>query len=94
MKPSSTLLRLLGALLVVAIVLGTLDALSVAVPERLTTLWWGALLLLTLAALTDALRLRRLPSPRLHRQLPGNLPLGRWSEVRLSAEHALSLIHI
>ena len=30
MKPSSTLLRLLGALLVVAIVLGTLDALSVA----------------------------------------------------------------
>ena len=34
MKPSSTLLRLLGALLVVAIVLGTLDALSVAVPER------------------------------------------------------------
>ena len=38
MKPSSTLLRLLGALLVVAIVLGTLDALSVAVPERLTTL--------------------------------------------------------
>ncbi|KAB0551221.1 DUF58 domain-containing protein [Pseudomonas argentinensis] len=88
MKPSSTLLRLLAGLLLVAIVLGALDALSVAVPERLITLWWGALLLLTLAALTDALRLRRLPSPRLQRQLPGNLPLGRWSEVRLNAEHA------
>jgi len=88
MKPSSTLLRLLAGLLVVAIVLGALDALSVAVPEQLISLWWGALLLLVLAALTDALRLRRLPSPRLLRQLPGNLPLGRWSEVRLSAEHA------
>ncbi|MFB4371392.1 MULTISPECIES: DUF58 domain-containing protein [unclassified Pseudomonas] len=88
MKPSSTLLRLLAGLLVVAIVLGALDALSVAVPERLTTLWWGALLLLAGVALVDALRLSRLPSPRLSRQLPGNLPLGRWSDVRLSAEHS------
>ena len=88
MKPSSTLLRLLAGLLLVAIVLGALDALSVAVPERLTALWWGALLLLTAAALVDALRLHWLPSPRLRRHLPGNLPLGRWSEVRLNAEHA------
>ena len=88
MKPSSTLLRLLAGLLVIAIVLGALDALSVAVHERLNTLWWGLLLLLTGAALVDALRLSRLPSPRLQRQLPGNLPLGRWSDVRLSAEHA------
>ena len=87
MKPSSTLLRLLAGLLLVAIVLGALDALSVAVPERLTALWWGALLLLTAAALVDALRLHWLPSPRLRRHLPGNLPLGRWSDVRLSAEH-------
>ncbi len=88
MKPSSTLLRLLAGLLVIAIVLGALDALSVTPPERLTTLWWGLLLLLTGAALVDALRLSRMPSPRLQRQLPGNLPLGRWSDVRLSAEHA------
>ncbi|ERI52339.1 membrane protein, partial [Pseudomonas sp. EGD-AK9] len=31
--------------------------------------------------------LRRLPSPRLERALPGNLPLGRWSEVQLTAHH-------
>ena len=90
MKPSSILLGLLTGLLVVAIVLGALDALSVAVPERLTALWWGALLVLTSAALVDALRLSRRPSPRLQRHLPGNLPLGRWSEVQLAAHHSYS----
>ncbi|UUD63264.1 DUF58 domain-containing protein [Pseudomonas seleniipraecipitans] len=90
MKPSSILLGLLTGLLVVAIVLGALDALSVAVPERLTALWWGALLVLASAALVDALRLSRRPSPRLQRHLPGNLPLGRWSEVQLAAHHSYS----
>ncbi|TBV00862.1 DUF58 domain-containing protein [Phytopseudomonas dryadis] len=87
MKPSSTLLALLGVLLAVAILLGALDALAIAVPETLQALWWGALLVLAGTALVDALRLSRQPSPRLERQLPGNLPLGRWSEVQLTAHH-------
>jgi uncharacterized protein (DUF58 family) len=87
MKPSRTLLILLGVLLGLAILLGTLQALAIGVPHSLQALWWGALLALLGAALVDALRLRRRPSPRLERQLPGNLPLGRWSEVRLTAHH-------
>ena len=33
------------------------------------------------------LRLRRRPSPRVQRQMPGSLALGRWGEVRLALEH-------
>jgi uncharacterized protein (DUF58 family) len=88
MKPSRALLILLGVLLGLAIALGALQALAVSVPRSLHALWWGALLALLGAALVDALRLRRRPSPRIDRQLPGNLPLGRWSEVRLCLHHA------
>jgi uncharacterized protein (DUF58 family) len=38
-------------------------------------------------ALLDAVRLKRLPSPRLKRHMPGSLALGRWGEVRLEVEH-------
>ncbi|NVZ79291.1 DUF58 domain-containing protein, partial [Pseudomonas gingeri] len=31
--------------------------------------------------------LRRLPSPRLQRQMPGSLALGRWGEVRIELQH-------
>lgn len=88
MKPARALLILLGVLLGLAIVLGALQALAVEVPQTLQALWWGLLLALTGAALVDALRLGKLPSPRLERQLPGNLPLGRWSEVQLTLHHA------
>ena len=87
MKPSSRLLGLLAGLLVLAILLGAMDALAFAWHDRLLPLWWGALLLVAVTALVDLLRLRRLPSPRLQRQLPGNLPLGRWSDVHLLAQH-------
>ncbi|MDP2245573.1 DUF58 domain-containing protein [Pseudomonas sp.] len=87
MKPSRTLLILLGVLLGLAIALGVLQALAVNVPQSLHALWWGVLLTLTGAALVDALRVRQLPSPRIERLLPGNLPLGRWSEIRLTLHH-------
>lgn len=86
MKPSRALLALLGVLLAVAIVLGTATALDAPAP-LFGRLWWAALCALALLALVDALWLRRLPSPRLERQLSGNLPLGRWSEVRLHLHH-------
>ncbi|BAU72825.1 DUF58 domain-containing protein [Metapseudomonas furukawaii] len=87
MKPSSTLLALTGGLLALALALGVTSALGVRVPAQLEPLWWGLLGALLLLALLDALWLRRLPSPRLERTLPGNLALGRWSEVRLTLHH-------
>ncbi|MDA7087131.1 DUF58 domain-containing protein [Pseudomonas sp. SA3-5] len=88
MKPARALLILLGVLLGLAIVLGALQALAVEVPQSLQALWWGLLLALTGAALVDALRVGKLPAPRLERLLPGNLPLGRWHEVQLTLHHA------
>jgi uncharacterized protein (DUF58 family) len=87
MKPSRLLLGLLGGLFAVAVLLGALPLLGVRLAASLMPLAWGLLLALLLVAAVDALWLRRLPSPRLERALPGNLPLGRWSEVQLTAHH-------
>lgn len=87
MKPSRLLLIWLAILLAIGIVLGALQALDVEVPASLLSINWGLLLALFALSLLDALRLRRLPSPRVHRQMPGSLALGRWSEVRLEVEH-------
>jgi uncharacterized protein (DUF58 family) len=83
LKPSRRLLALLAALSVAAVGLGVAHALAPSVAAMLSRLWWGALLALAGFALADALRLRRLPSPRIERALPGHLALGRWQEVRL-----------
>ncbi|UQS17928.1 DUF58 domain-containing protein [Pseudomonas sp. HS6] len=87
MKPSRLLLIWLAILLAIGIVLGTLQALDVEVPSSLLSINWGLLLALFALSLLDALRLRHQPSPRVHRQMPGSLALGRWSEVRLEVEH-------
>ena len=86
-KPSRLLLIWLAILLVIGIVLGTLRALDIAVPSSLLSINWGLLLALLALAILDAIRLKRLPSPRVQRQMPGSLALGRWSEVRLEVEH-------
>lgn len=87
MKPSRLLLIWLAILLVIGIVLGALQALDVEVPSSLLSINWGLLLALFALSLLDALRLKRLPSPRVHRHMPGSLALGRWSEIRLEVEH-------
>jgi uncharacterized protein (DUF58 family) len=87
MKPSRLLLALLALLLAGALLLGALPLLSVKLPASVALLWTGALLALLLVASADALALHRRPSPRLQRSLPGNLPLGRWSEVPLEIHH-------
>ena len=84
MKPSRLMLAWLLILLACGIVSGTLRALEFAVPANLMAINWGLLLALLALALLDAVRVKRLPSPRLKRQMPGSLALGRW----------LSLIHI
>ena len=83
MKPSRLLLIWLTVLLGLGIVLGSLHALAVQVPASLDAILWGLLLALLILALSDALRLRRIPTPRLQRQMPGSLALGRWGEVQL-----------
>ncbi|QHF40930.1 hypothetical protein PS893_01425 [Pseudomonas fluorescens] len=87
MKPSRLMLVWLLILLACTIVSGTLVALEVSVPTNLMAINWGLLLALLALALLDAVRVKRLPSPRLKRQLPGSLALGRWSEVQLTVEH-------
>lgn len=87
MKPSRLMLAWLLILLACGIVSGTLRALEFAVPANLMAINWGLLLALLALALLDAVRVKRLPSPRLKRQVPGSLALGRWSEVQLTVEH-------
>ncbi|MBV4452385.1 MULTISPECIES: DUF58 domain-containing protein [Pseudomonas] len=87
MKPTRLLLNWLGVLLGLNILLGTAAALQFKVPDTLNSVAWGLLLALLLLAMLDALRLRRRPSPRVQRQMPGSLALGRWGEVRLALEH-------
>lgn len=87
MKPSRLLLIWLAILLAIGIVLGALRALEFAVPSSLLSINWGLLLALLALAVLDGIRLKRLPSPRLQRQMPGSLALGRWGEVRLEIEH-------
>ncbi|TPG86335.1 DUF58 domain-containing protein [Pseudomonas mandelii] len=87
MKPSRLLLIWLAALLGLSIVLGALRALGVSVAPNLLSINWGLLLALLALAVLDAIRLKRLPTPRVQRQMPGSLALGRWSEVRLEVEH-------
>jgi len=89
MKPSRLLLIWLATLLAIGILMGALRALGIALPSSLSPINWGLLLALLTLAILDAIRLRRLPSPRLRRQMPGTLALGRWSEVRLEVEHDL-----
>jgi uncharacterized protein (DUF58 family) len=89
-KPTRLLLLWLGVLLAIGIVLGALQALDVALPAYVSRINWGLLLALLALALLDAIRLKQLPSPRVIRQMPGSLALGRWSEVRLMVEHDFS----
>ena len=87
MKPTRLLLIWLGVLLGLNILLGTAQALQLRVPDSLHSVAWGLLLALLLLALLDAMRLRRRPSPRVQRQMPGSLALARWGEARLTLEH-------
>lgn len=87
MTPSRLLLIWLSVLLSIGIVLGTLQALGVAVAPSLHSINWALLLALLLLAILDAIRLKHLPSPRLQRQMPGSLALGRWGEVQLDIQH-------
>ena len=90
LKPSRLQLIWLGGLTGVAVIVGTLTALGVNLPSSVSAVCWGLLLAMMILSLIDALKLLRVPSPRLQRRLPGSLALGRWSDVRISIEHDYS----
>nr|WP_249121365.1 DUF58 domain-containing protein [Pseudomonas sp. 14A] len=81
------LLIWLALLVVISIVLGALQALQTDIPSSLISVNRGLLLALLALAVIDAVRLRRLPSPRIKRQMPGSLALGRWGEINLQVAH-------
>lgn len=87
MKPSRLLLVWIAVLFAIGTVMGTLQALDISVPSSLLSINWGLLLALLALAIIDAMRLRRLPSPHITREVPGSLALGRWGEVRLQVRH-------
>jgi len=87
LKPARLQLWWLAGLTCAAIIVGTLAALGVGLPSSVSAICWGLLAAMIALSLVDALRLIRLESPRLQRQLPGSLALGRWSEVRITVEH-------
>lgn len=88
LKPSRRLLGLTAVLAALAIVLGALPLIGVGLPRLLSPIWFGLLFSLLGIALLDALLLRRAPTPQVQRQLNSNLPLSRWSDVRLSLQHS------
>ena len=87
MKPSRLLLIWLALLLVVSSVLGAVQALGTEIPSSLMSINWGLLLALMALAVLDAVRLARLPSPHITRQMPGSLALGRWTDVQVDIAH-------
>ncbi|GIZ11393.1 DUF58 domain-containing protein [Pseudomonas sp. NCCP-436] len=87
MRPSRLFLGLLGTLFAAAVLLEALPLLDIAETEPIIAPAWGLLLAVILLALLDMLRLHRQSSPQVQRSLPGNLPLGRWSEVQLTLHH-------
>ena len=87
LKPARLQLWWLAGLTCAAIIVGTLAALGVGLPSSVSAICWGLLAAMIALSLVDALRLMHLESPRLQRQLPGSLALGRWSEVRITVEH-------
>lgn len=87
LKPSTALLGWLEGLAGIALLLGVLSALAIEVPDEVGILFCGSLLALLILALADAVRLSRLPSPHLQRQVRGSLALGRWADAHLKLDH-------
>ncbi|MEA9978968.1 DUF58 domain-containing protein [Pseudomonas sp. 10B1] len=90
LKPSRLQLFWLGGLTGLAVLIGTLTAVGVDLPASISSIFGGLLCAMMVISLIDALKLLRVPSPRLQRRLPGSLALGRWSDVRINIEHDYS----
>lgn len=89
MSPTRRFLLALLLLASLAVLLGLLSLLDAAPPFDPRPLWWGALVVVVLLGLFDGWALLREAPPDVSRVVPGNLPLGRWSDVTLTVRHPL-----
>lgn len=71
-------------------VIGTCVGLAAAWWSPAEVLWKVLCVIFAAAALADLLWLRRLPQPRIERQLGRTLPMGVWRPVRLTIENTAS----
>ncbi|MET0027570.1 MAG: DUF58 domain-containing protein [Candidatus Thiodiazotropha sp.] len=76
-----------GPRLVHSLALLGLPALAAPWVPALGLVWKGGLAVLVMLALIDLLRLRRLPTPGVVREIHTTIPVGVWSEVRLILDH-------
>lgn len=74
-------------LLVALAALWTALGIGAALQPDVVVLWQGGGVLLGAAALADALRQRRRPTPQVTRRLNRNLPVGAWSTVTLEVRN-------
>lgn len=87
-KPSRRLLFSVGALLLLAIALGTASALSIEMPTLFQQALLGIALAYLLLCVFDAWRLYQQPPPCVQRLLSAYLSLGRSTTVTLNFKHA------
>lgn len=86
-KPSRLCLSSVTALLVLAIALGSAQALAWPVPLWLPISLTAVYIALVLLAVFDAWLAYRQAAPTFQRQLPQSLSLGRYTEVQLNISH-------
>ena len=86
-KPSRLCLSSVTALLVLAIALGSAQALAWPVPLWLPISLTAVYIALVLLAVFDAWLAYRQAAPSFQRQLPQSLSLGRYTEVQLNISH-------
>jgi uncharacterized protein (DUF58 family) len=84
LRPARRLLVWLLVPLLGLICMGIGKAMGWIAPTTMDSAAWGALAVLLLAAVVDAIGLTRLPTPVISRRVPASLALGRWGEVELT----------
>ena len=84
MKPGPNFTLALLGLVLLALALVVLRLLDAAWAHYLTAVWLYGAVLLGMLACVDGLVVRRESAPRVHRQLPRSLALGRKNEVSLT----------
>ena len=90
MSPTARLTWLCALLLGASILFSSLPLLGIALPNLLHSLLIALVLACLLVAIGDAWLGWQQPSPQISRELPGQLPLGRDSEITLTLHHSYS----
>ncbi|MCJ8168682.1 DUF58 domain-containing protein [Atopomonas sediminilitoris] len=87
MRPTARLIALCAALLALSVLTSSLPLLGIAWPPLLNSLLLALCVAALLVVASDAWLSLRQPNPRISRDLPGQLPLGRASSLQLTIHH-------